>query len=81
MAANHGAYTASLLLPRTSLLNMIKRVPDDKTNRKPKKRLQHKVNNAAQTFLAKNAFLKLEITTYLLLTTNAKFADRPSQRY
>jgi hypothetical protein len=42
----------------TSLLNLIKQVPNNETNRQHKERLQHKVNNAAQTFLAKNALLE-----------------------
>jgi hypothetical protein len=42
----------------SSLLNIIKQVPDDETYRKHKEKLQQKVNNASQTFLAKNALLQ-----------------------
>lgn len=42
----------------TSLLNIIKQVSDDETCRQHKERLQRKVTNAAQTFLAKNALLE-----------------------
>ena len=42
----------------TSLLNMIKQVPDDETSKRHKERLQQKVTTAAQTFLAKNALLE-----------------------
>lgn len=42
----------------TLLLNMIKKVSDDETSRQYKWRLQQKVNNAAQIFLAKNALLE-----------------------
>lgn len=37
---------------------MIKQVPDDEMSRQHKQRLQQKVNNAAQLFLAKNALLE-----------------------
>lgn len=40
-----------------SLLSMIKQVPNDEASSQHKERLQQKVNNAAQTFLAKNALL------------------------
>ena len=42
----------------TWLLNLIKQVLNNKTNRQHKERLQNKVNNAAQTFLVKNALLQ-----------------------
>lgn len=42
----------------TSLLNIIKQVSDDETSRQYKERLQQKVTNAAQIFLAKNALLE-----------------------
>lgn len=38
----------------TSLLNMIKQVPDDETNKPHKERLQEKVNNAALRAFAKD---------------------------
>ncbi|KAF2452236.1 hypothetical protein BDY21DRAFT_257958, partial [Lineolata rhizophorae] len=42
----------------TSLLDMIKHVPNDEASSQHKERLQKKVSNAAQTFLAKNALLR-----------------------
>jgi hypothetical protein len=47
----------------TSLLNMIKQISDDKTSRRHKERLQQKVTIAAQTFLAKMLFLRIEINS------------------
>ncbi|KAF2804390.1 uncharacterized protein BDZ99DRAFT_491192 [Mytilinidion resinicola] len=41
----------------TSLLDMIKRVPDDEASSQHKARLHQKVTNAAQTYLAKIALL------------------------
>ncbi|KAF2688993.1 hypothetical protein K458DRAFT_273005, partial [Lentithecium fluviatile CBS 122367] len=41
----------------TSLLDMIKHVPDDEASSQHKERLQQKVSKAAQTFLARNALL------------------------
>jgi hypothetical protein len=42
----------------TSLLNMIKQVPDDETNRKHKERLQQKLTNATQLSFAERALLQ-----------------------
>lgn len=39
----------------TSLLNMIKQITDDETNKPHKERLQQKVNNAAQIAFAKDS--------------------------
>lgn len=50
--------TPVLVEALTSLLNMIKQIPNNETNRQHKERLQHKVNNAAQIFLIKNALLQ-----------------------
>jgi len=41
-----------------SLLNIIKRVPNDKTSNRRKERLQQKVSSAALTLFAKNALLR-----------------------
>ncbi|KAF2729863.1 hypothetical protein EJ04DRAFT_412905, partial [Polyplosphaeria fusca] len=41
----------------TSLLDIIKHVPKDEASSEHKERLQQKVSNAAQTFLAKNTLL------------------------
>ncbi|KAF2417700.1 hypothetical protein EJ08DRAFT_571392, partial [Tothia fuscella] len=42
----------------TSLLDMIKQVPDDETSRQHKCRLQQKITNAAHTSFARNALLQ-----------------------
>jgi len=42
----------------TSLLNMIKQVPDDETNRRHKERLQQKHTSATQLFFAERALLQ-----------------------
>lgn len=61
-----------------SLLNKIKQVPDDEMNRQHKQRLQQKVNNAAQLFLAKNALL--EDRNCFLTTINDESKIRRSSR-
>ena len=42
----------------TSLLNMIKQVPDDETNQQHKERLQQKLTNATQLSFAERALLQ-----------------------
>ena len=62
----------------TRLLNIIKQVPDDEISRQHKQRLQQKVSNAAQLFLAKNALL--EDRNRFLTTVNDEGKARRSTR-
>jgi len=56
----------------SSLLNMIKQVPDDETSRPHKERLQQKVNNAAQISFAKSILQQDHIQFLIKMNDEAK---------
>src|SRR5947208_8071025 len=56
----------------TSLLKMIKQVPDNETNKPHKERLQQKANNAAQIAFAKNSLQQDHIRFLIKMNDESK---------